>query len=188
MEASGYLKKQSKLRENGSQTSNTIRLNVGQIVVPILAYSSPDSLQLEDGGTVQEMHPTPRSACTPPGAGDAPLESTSIEPAQKEPLPKTARARDEIIDTLAEIEGINLKELNGKVGGRLAVAKKAILQSTPKCNRDELLRRARKYRVDHPTWTLTANALASHWAELSDESVPFSVNLQEEQLNKLLGR
>ena len=124
-----------------------------------------------------------------PACGEPAAKKTMLsEDKRKEPMPKAARERDELLDTLAEIEGMNPKEITGPVWARLGVSKKLILEATQDCTRDELLRRARKYRVDHPTWTLTANALASHWAELSDESVPFTVNLQDEQLSAALGR
>lgn len=80
------------------------------------------------------------------------------------------RARDAIFDLLAKIDGQDTKQLTRHGGGRIAGAKKQILevmtgQSTEQVCA-EIQARADRYRRKHPTRELTAMALVTWWAEL----------------------
>ncbi len=82
------------------------------------------------------------------------------------------RARNELVDTLAEIEGSDPLQLTRPHARALGVAVAAIRQATPDVSPDELRRRALAYRQKHPTWELTGPALAKHWASLENGADP----------------
>jgi hypothetical protein len=82
---------------------------------------------------------------------------------------RTARKRDEGWDALAELEGAKGGELNKLAAGGIGKALKAIREVCPLVNGElaaEIRRRAANYRASWPTATLSAMALAKHWARM----------------------
>lgn len=89
--------------------------------------------------------------------------------ADKKALPKSPakeRPRNELFDTLANVSGINLDELNGIISGQIAAGLKAIKDSCEDVTPDEIKRRAYAYRKKFTGAELTPTALAKHWATL----------------------
>jgi len=80
------------------------------------------------------------------------------------------RRRNNLVDTLAEIEGSNPGELTRPHARALGVAVAEIKRATPDVTPDEIRRRAAIYRRKHPDWSLTGPALAKHWAACSTET------------------
>lgn len=76
-----------------------------------------------------------------------------------------SRARDPLFDSLAEIEGSNPQELTRRAARTIGVALAEIRKATPGLTPEEIHRRAAIYpSVMPPDSTLTASALAKHWA------------------------
>ena len=97
-------------------------------------------------------------------------ESTAGDCAARAPRP-----RNELFDALCEIEGSNPLEI-GRKGGRIAGALRQIKEATPDVTPDEIRRRAANYRETWPTITLTATALATHWAKFGwAETAPLAL-------------
>ena len=84
--------------------------------------------------------------------------------AEGEALPLRPKPRNELFDALCEIEGTNVNEI-GKSGGRIAAALRNIKAATPNVTAEDIKLRAKNYRAAWPKATLTANALATHWAK-----------------------
>lgn len=78
------------------------------------------------------------------------------------------RARNQLWDALALSTGQrNLSEVGRVAGKAVGVALADIKEVSPDVTPDEIYRRAGLYKSRHPTWTLSAPALAKHWAEFS---------------------
>lgn len=77
-------------------------------------------------------------------------------------------ARNLRFDALAVAEGSDLSQLPREAGGRIAKALAEIVKATPDVTPDEITRRAANYRRLFPRATVTANAIASHWARLGE--------------------
>ena len=104
-----------------------------------------------------------------------PLVEPSLEPPVERAEPKAPRPRNELFDTLCEIEGSNPLEI-GRKGGRIAGALRQIKDATPDVTPAEIRRRAANYRETWPTITLTATALAAHWAKFGwAETAPLAL-------------
>lgn len=74
------------------------------------------------------------------------------------------RKRNELVDTLAEIEGSDPLQLTRSHARSLGVAVAEIKTATPDVSPEEIRRRASVYRRKHPDWELTGPSLAKHWA------------------------
>lgn len=94
-------------------------------------------------------------AATAANGGESPKSE-----AQETPKP---RPRNPLIDALAFIAGIPLREIGPTVGSRLGKALSTIKQSTPEVTAEEITRRATNYRSHYPKIALTPEALAKHW-------------------------
>lgn len=80
-----------------------------------------------------------------------------------------ARKRDEIFDCLARAEGSDPLQLTKRAARTVAVALAEIRKASPNVTTDEIARRAERYRRVMPQGsTLTASALAKHWARCGD--------------------
>ena len=77
---------------------------------------------------------------------------------------KPARARNELLDCLAAVDGSNPDQVTPTAWPAIATALKAIKAVCPSVTVDEIQRRARNYAQKHPDWSLTPNALAKNWA------------------------
>jgi len=86
-------------------------------------------------------------------------------PWQAEHGPK-GRKRDHIFDALAAIENIDLACITKAQGSRIAKVRAEIIGASPNVTPEEIASRVERYKRLHPTWPLTANAIASHWGEL----------------------
>lgn len=84
--------------------------------------------------------------------------------------PKKARARNEILDSLASLETNNLAEETN--WGKHAKALAVIQGVTPDVTPDEILRRACNYQVHMKGAVLTSTALASHWGRCGSRATP----------------
>lgn len=129
----------------------------------------------------QNPHPVPSSdgvqAGPPRGAESGadgvqpvapkPSLEPSVEPSNT--LAPSRRERDPIFDALAEIEGLNLAEIDADTGRRIGVARAKLLRDraaegdiTP----GEIIRRASHWASHFGTATLTAGAIVKWWPRL----------------------
>lgn len=76
---------------------------------------------------------------------------------------KPGRKRDEAFEALGDIEG-GFKLLTPSARGSVNRALKDIRSVTPDVTSNEILRRAAIYESHFPNSTLSASALAKHWA------------------------
>ncbi len=78
---------------------------------------------------------------------------------------KPPRARDEVFEALAEVEGADLDSLTRSARGSLNNATKQLREVGATAGSVRF--RAAAYRRLHPEWPLTAQALVKHWASLN---------------------
>lgn len=85
----------------------------------------------------------------------------------KKRRPKGApRARNPLWDALALSTGSkHLDQITRQMAKGIGVALADILAVTADCDVEEIERRAAVYKRRHPTWTISAQALAKHWGE-----------------------
>lgn len=95
-------------------------------------------------------------AASPEPAVDCPFDDPPVKP---------AKPRNVLFDALAEAEGSNVSELGPRGGARIAVALKEIKAASPDVTPEEIKKRAANFRASWPKMSLTANALAAHWAK-----------------------
>lgn len=118
-----------------------------------------------DSGPVTGKNRKEPQSC-PKGEGlEGQAELLHVEPAPK-PKAKTTRKRDPIFDALAVACGHNLGELTDSGTGSIVKAVSQIRKASPDVTPEEIDRRVENYRRKHPSWGLTAPAIAKHWAEL----------------------
>jgi hypothetical protein len=84
--------------------------------------------------------------------------------------------RNELLDTLAIIDGADPEQVPPAAWSGYAKAFSEIRAVMPDVTPDELKTRARNYKTKHPEWALTAQALAKRWAECAS----FSYKPQEQ--------
>lgn len=98
--------------------------------------------------------------------------SLSLSLSSEDSLPapaKQARKRDELFDCLAKAEGSNPVQLTKRAARTVAVAIAEIRKASPDVTPEEIARRAERYRRVMPQGsTLTASALAKHWARCGE--------------------
>lgn len=112
---------------------------------------------------------------TPPNAVSSVKREITAESTAGDCAARAPRPRNALFDTLCEIEGSNPLEI-GRKGGRIAGALRQIKEATPDVTPDEIKRRAANYRETWPTITLTATALATHWAKFGwAETAPLAL-------------
>jgi hypothetical protein len=115
--------------------------------------------------TPQELHPADSKTDLHPE-----LKELGSSASTKPQNPKSTRKRDLIHDALAEVEGADPLELTRSHAKRIGVAASDIRSATPDVSPEDIRRRADVYRRLHPTWELTAFAIAAHWASLISPS------------------
>lgn len=98
------------------------------------------------------------------------------------------RARDEIFDLLASLDGINLQEVTRHEGSRIAAVKKQILEvmkdATAQEVIDEIKKRWARYCRKYPEKRMqTANALVGHWSEFADADRHDARRTEAERMN-----
>lgn len=92
------------------------------------------------------------------------------------PTPKTlasdkpTRPRDELFEALADVEGADLTALTRSARGSLNDAAKQLRDIG--ATAEDVKAGARFYRLAHPTWPLTAQALVKHWPTLNGSATP----------------
>jgi len=86
---------------------------------------------------------------------------------RKGPRKAPIRARNEIIDALASVDGSDPAQVTGSAWGSIAKALAEIKVVSPDVTPAEIERRAARYRQLHRDWTISAPALAKHWASLA---------------------
>lgn len=80
-----------------------------------------------------------------------------------------ARKRDELFDCLAKAEGSDPLQLTKRAARTVAVALAEIRKASPAVTAEEIARRAERYRRVMPQGsTMTASALAKHWARCGE--------------------
>jgi hypothetical protein len=84
------------------------------------------------------------------------------------PKGRVKGARNALFDALAAGCGIRCQELTRGGSRAIAVALADILAVSPDLTEGEIASRIAKYRGKHPTWPLTAPAIAKNWASLGD--------------------
>jgi len=89
-------------------------------------------------------------------------ENPAENPAKKR---QTHRERNPLFDSLAKVGGSNVLELTTSAARAVGVALAEIRRATPDVTTEEIARRANTFRSRNPTWKLTPNSLARHWAE-----------------------
>lgn len=111
---------------------------------------SPSTLDEPNGSSI----PPP-----PSGATDGGDDAKSDDKSQPKP-----RARDPLFDALADATDGDAKKLTSPTLRACAVALSHIRKASPDVTPDEIKRRAANYRAHFRDITLTASALAKHWA------------------------
>ena len=96
-----------------------------------------------------------------PRSAQAEAEAEASEPERQ---PAAPRARDPLFDALALSTEGPLEQIPKKKNRAIGVALAEIRSVAPDLTPAEIERRAANYRLHMPGVTLTANALASHWA------------------------
>lgn len=82
--------------------------------------------------------------------------------------PKVGKPRNPLFDALAVVHGVrDLSKLTRNGARCVGVALADILEVSPDLTVAEIERCAALYRQRHPTWPLTAPALAKNWAEFA---------------------
>ena len=81
---------------------------------------------------------------------------------------------DDCFNSLCRIDGADPAQLTPSHGRRIAVALAELRRAMPAVTPQEIERRAERYRSKNPTWRLTAQALAKHWASLGPAVVAAS--------------
>lgn len=83
----------------------------------------------------------------------------------------TPRERNLLWDALALATGQrNLTEISRSAGKLIGTSLADIKEASADVTAEEIHRRAAAYKRRHPTWTLSAPALAKHWGEFSQFS------------------
>lgn len=96
---------------------------------------------------------------------------TNTDREAKASLAAKPRARNELMDTLAEIAGIPEAEIAGNASA-LAKELKSIKAKTPDVTPDELRRRATNYHALFPELTFSVHALAKWWSQCNEARAP----------------
>lgn len=163
------------IQPGGGRRSNTYRIFYpaelrGGNLSPVTQLCHPSGDKGAAPAVTQLRHPSGDTAMSP-----EPLVEPSLEPPVERAEPKAPRPRNTLFDALCEIEGSNPLEI-GRKGGRIAGALRQIKEATPDVTPDEIKRRAANYRETWPTITLTATALATHWAKFGwAETAPLAL-------------
>lgn len=87
--------------------------------------------------------------------------------AEVAPPPKPPRARNVLADTLATLNGEDLREVTRPQWSSIMASLKSIKDVCPDVTPDEIKRRVHRYRQLHPQWELTHSAIAKYWGSLS---------------------
>lgn len=93
-----------------------------------------------------------------------------IPPSSKHYRPKRTprvNGRDPIFDAIATAAGIDLSCITRAHGGRIATAKRDILEASPNVTPAEIAATAAAYRRAYRDAPCTPTAIASHWAEFA---------------------
>lgn len=115
-----------------------------------------------EGQSEQETQPPPSAGVLPFPVGELASTAPSGPPAAP------SRPRDALFEALARAEGSNPAELTKSAARAIAVALADIRRATPNVTASEIQNRAVIYRrVMGTNCTLTASALAKHWARCS---------------------
>jgi hypothetical protein len=122
----------------------------------------------------------------PPGKRRANVSGPDPAPTPPQTQERKARERNPLHDTLAEIEGSNPHELTASRARTIGVALAEIKRATPDVTPQELHRRAEIYpQVLPPGTTLTAPALATHWARCGKAPAVPSNRRNEPMLDRM---
>lgn len=115
---------------------------------------------------VAESHPPVTSDAPAPPKRKELGGTALLEPQTSLVSDLSSRQRDPIFDALAEIEGLNLAELDRDTGRRIGVVQSKLLREHVGVTPGEIVRRAHNYESHFPDATLTANALVKWWPRL----------------------
>lgn len=121
----------------------------------------------------KELPPNPQLTLIEPSVTLAPTSLAKAERPEKlrdsTPAPAKARERDPIFDALAVAEGSKAADLTKRASKAIGVAAAEIRKASPTVTPEEIARRAAIYPGVMPKGsTLTASALAKHWARCGD--------------------
>jgi len=126
-----------------------------------------------------------------PSTEKASIDEYSLgeEPLGEEPkeltLAPATRARDELFEALAEIDGTDLEDLTKTQRGRLNKATKELRDLDVPA--EEVRHRAEQWTRRFPGATLTALALVAHWGELNSARQRKSTLHQQIELEEAYG-
>ena len=114
--------------------------------------------------------------------GASPVEEV---PRNKLPeAPKRQRPRNPPLDALATVDGGRIEEVTPSAWAGIQKALKEIKSVTPAVTAEEIKRRAGLYKAHMPGMTITAHALAKHWARcerLTSNQPPVRVGVNVER-------
>lgn len=127
----------------------------------------------QEGQSEQETEPAPSAGVLPFPVGEL------ASPAPSGPPAAPSRPRDVLFEALARAEGSNPDELTKTAARAIGVALADIRRATPNVTASEIQNRAVMYRrVMGTNCTLTASALAKHWARCSGAPVTKAAKAQ----------
>lgn len=106
------------------------------------------------------------------------------EPSASPGAQKVPRARDEVLDALAAVDGSDPTQVTKGAWPGIATARANIKAVFPNLTATEINRRAANYRAHYPTISISAHALAKHWA-LCDNPPSVSRNGHPQQTGPL---
>jgi uncharacterized protein YdaU (DUF1376 family) len=98
-----------------------------------------------------------------PSPSPSPISESNPNPAEAAP-PSQRRPRNLLLDALVSVDGSDPMQATSSAFKTAATALKDIRTAMPNVTAEEVFRRAGNYRRSHPTWTLSAMALAKHWS------------------------
>ncbi len=95
---------------------------------------------------------------------------------------KRTRERNPVIEALACVDGSQINEITAPAWSAAGKALSQIKAVSPDVTAEEVLRRAENYRAKYRTASISALALAKHWAALSAGSASSSAMIPRELL------
>lgn len=173
LEASGYLAKKPRLRDNGSCSSNELTVSVGAIICPTKTFGTPPAIE---GGYPPGDTPPPSVAYTTPPPPRTPPEPTILnlpfekngDGAPDSPAePQKKRKANPHFDVLVEVCGFSKADVL-PVAARIAKASAALRTFEI----DEIRRRAAVHKAIFHYKPLTPWSIADNWPLLVNGPAP----------------
>jgi hypothetical protein len=125
-------------------------------------FGNGSALPLQISNSIEES----RINLLPESGEEADFDAQQGRKPTKTRTPKP-RERNALIDALIAVDGGIPQETTSDAFKKVGVALSKIREVCPDVTNEEIKARAASYHRKHPTWTLTAMALANHWGELT---------------------